>query len=295
MNHNLPNVAGKYFFNFPMKDFSFLKVGGCCDIFYVPSHIEDLVLFLQNAPKNLPIVCLGNCSNVIISDSGIDGCVVNLSGSRNRTQFFAKEVVVDAGLGLSNFIKQCIEKGVSCCELLFSIPGTIGGAIAMNAGVPGTEISHFLKSISCVDKAGKIINIAKKDLNMQYRKGNLPSDFIVLSATFEISSKPKAELAAVIKNIQKKRLATQPITEATCGSTFKNPPGQKAWQLISESGCLGLCVGGAAVSDMHCNFLINKGNAKAADFVELIEIIKEKVFLSTGILLEEEVIKIGRP
>ena len=294
MKYNLPNISGEYKLNFSLKELSFLKVGGACDVFYVPKDIDDLVFFLCNKPKNLNTICLGNFSNVLISDAGIDGCVIFLASAFDNIEFFEQEVVVGAGVKLNYFINQCVEKGISCCEHLFSIPASIGGAVFMNAGVPNFEISNVLKSVLCLDQNGKRVSLDKKDINMQYRKGNIPSDFIIISATFHTSKKNIDELEELTKKIRKKRLETQPITQATCGSTFKNPMGNSAWKLILESGCSGLSVGDAAVSDMHCNFLVNNGAASASDFVKLIDMIKEKVLQKTNILLEEEVVVIGK-
>lgn len=294
MQHRLPDIRGEYKFDFSLKELSFFKVGGNCDIFFVPKDENDLSDFLMNIPKELPIICLGNISNTLILDGGIEGCVINLIGSLNKIEFFEGCVKVGAGVILAKFIKECTKNDVSSCENLFCIPGTIGGAIIMNAGIPNFEISDVLISIDCVDMHGNKCTFKKDELNMSYRNGNIPKDLIITSATFKTSYKPEAELNAVIKEILSKRIKSQPIGKATCGSTFKNPEGLKAWQLIKDSGCGTLNVGDAIVSDVHCNFLINNGNAKASDFRKLIDTIKEKVFDKTGVLLQEEIITIGR-
>ncbi len=294
MQHRLPNVRGEYKFSFPLKDLSYFQVGGSCDVFYTPADEEDLCYFLMNKPEDLPITILGNISNTLVLDGGVEGCVINLMNSFNKIKFLEDKVKVGAGTMLPKFIRECVNNCVSSCEQLFCIPGTIGGAVAMNAGIPGFELSDVLISVDCLDMAGQSIQIARKDLDMRYRRGNLPKGLIITSAIFAASHNPQEDLESIIKEIAEKRRRTQPINQATCGSTFKNPTGHKAWELIKRVGCSSLSVGGAFVSDVHCNFLINKGNATANDFVKLIEIIKEKVHKETGVLLQEEIIIIGR-
>ncbi|MDR0942426.1 MAG: UDP-N-acetylmuramate dehydrogenase [Holosporales bacterium] len=290
---NLPVVRGNYSFDFPLKDVSFFGVGGFCDIVFYPKDESDLIFFLKNKPTDLKINMLGNMSNVLILDGGIRGCVVNLSKYMNKVKFLEETAAVDAGLSLSKFIKQCVEKSISSCEKLFCIPGTVGGAVAMNAGIPGFEISDVVESIGCVDLNGNKTLLSKDKLNMQYRNGNIPKGFVVTNAALKTSTLPKIELENSIKEIYTKRIKSQPIGQKTCGSTFKNPPGLKAWELIKEAGCDKLTIGNAAVSNIHCNFLVNLGNAKAADFVKLIQTIKDRVFEKTKIMLEEEIVILG--
>ncbi|MDR0744728.1 MAG: UDP-N-acetylmuramate dehydrogenase, partial [Holosporales bacterium] len=204
-------------------------------------------------------------------------------------------VKVDSGVLLPNFIKECMKVGISCLEQLYCIPGTIGGAVYVNAGIPSFEISDVLISIECIDKTnGTQVFLTRDNINMKYRNGNIHKNLIITSAKLKTSKADMADLKETIRKIQKKRFESQPIGMPTCGSTFKNPPGLKAWQLIKESNCDRLSVGGAAVSDKHCNFLINTGNATASDFYNLIQTIKEVVSKKTGILLEEEIIIIGK-
>lgn len=289
---NLPQIKDAYEFDFPLGDVSFFKVGGICDILFSPKNEEELIYFFQNKPENLNITILGNMSNILISDKGIRGCVIRLN-NLNNINFFEDHVEVHGGTLLSKFINQSAKLGLSCCEKLFCVPGSIGGALFMNAGIPNFEINDVLISIDTIDFQGIKKTFTKTDLKMQYRNGNIPKGLIITSAKLKTFPKNKDTISAEIKELHKKRLKTQPIGMPTCGSTFKNPKGHKAWQLIKESGCDKLFVGGARVSDVHCNFLINSGNAKASDFLELIETIKTKVFEKTGVMLQEEIIKIG--
>lgn len=290
---NLPIVDGIYEFKFPLYKLAFFKVGGSCDVLFTPADENDLVNFLSRKSADLPITILGNMSNVLISDAGIRGCVLRLSKLSNIT-FFDGYVEVGAGATLPRFINCCMKKEISCLEKLFCVPGSMGGAVSMNAGVPGFEVSAVLLSVSAVSIAdGKKQIFSREDLHVSYRNGGIPPGVVVTSAKLRTVAKSCDEIYAEIRDISERRKMTQPIGMPTCGSTFKNPPGRKAWQLIKEAGCDSLSVGGARVSEKHCNFLINSGNATAADFVELINKIKARVLAKTGILLQEEIRRMG--
>ncbi|MDR1476423.1 MAG: UDP-N-acetylmuramate dehydrogenase [Holosporales bacterium] len=289
----LPQIRGEYKFDFPLKRLSFIGTGGLCDLLFYPKDEEDLIYFLQNKPSNLPIICLGNFSNTLILDNGIRGCVINLSKFMTRTEPCEGYIRVDAGASLNSVIKLCIEYGISCCEKLFLIPGTIGGAIAMNAGIPEFEISDGLIDINCVNHEGKKFILNRSKIDMQYRKGNIPKNLIITSATLAIQREDKLILTSTIDNLSKKRMTSQPIGQQTLGSTFKNPAGLKAWKLIRKAGCENLKIGQASVSELHSNFLINSGDANSSDFLDLIRLIKDRVLISSGILLEEEINIIG--
>ena len=286
----LPEISkfGDCQYNFVLKNISFFRVGGPCKMNFSPFDETALSEFLKIYDSS--IICLGNLSNVLISDEGLNCCVVDLKKHFNKVIFNENFVDVGAGVSLSKFINYCVARGISCIEHLSCIPGTIGGAISMNAGIPDFEIADALVSITCVEKlTGKILTLDKRSLNMEYRNGKVPKDFIVISAKLQTTPQDKETLKNISQALIKKRKKTQPIGQKTCGSTFKNPPGQKAWQLIKESDCDKLSVGDAKVSEMHCNFLINSGNARSADFFKLIQEIKERVLKKTGFLLEEEI------
>ena len=290
MQHNLPKVRGTYKFNVPLKNMSAFKTGGLCDVFFIPQDKNDLIFFLKNKPHDLKIICLGNMSNVLIPDSGIRGCVVYLKNTFDNFEFKENISHVEAGVSLSKYIRVCVDNGISCLEKLYCIPGTIGGALKMNAGIPEFEIADVLESITITDYFGNVKILHKKDLNMTYRNGNIPENSIILSCTLKINIENKTLLNEYINNIKKKRTISQPIGKATCGSTFKNPSGKKAWELIKQSGCDELSVGGAKISDLHCNFIINENNASSKNIIDLINLVKLKVLNETGILLEEEIL-----
>lgn len=287
----LPEVKGQYYYNFDISKISFMKVGGICDVLYIPQDINDLIYFIQNKQKDIQVTIIGNLSNTIVTDDGIRGCCISLKNLNNitvRNNF----IEVECGITLNNFVKFCVSNNISCCEQLYVIPGTIGGALAMNAGVPSFEIKDVVQNIKLINiYNGNILEIDNS--NMKYRNGNLPKNYIAVSCILKTKYEDSNKLKQIIKDIIKKRIETQPINTNTCGSTFKNPQGYKAWQLIKESGCCGLRVGGARISDKHCNFIVNDGNAKSSDVIQLIKLIQDKVLSKTGILLEPEVKIIG--
>ena len=288
----LPEIKGQYFYNFDISKISFMKVGGTCDVLYIPYDINDLIYFIHNKQKDIPITIIGNLSNTIVTDNGIRGCCISLKNLNNVT-LLDNFVEVECGISINNFVRFCVNNNISCCEQLYVIPGTIGGALSMNAGTPSFEIKDIVRSIKLINiDNGNILEIDNS--NMLYRNGNLPKDHIAISCILQTKYEDSNKLKQIIKNIINKRIETQPINTNTCGSTFKNPQGYKAWQLIKESGCCGLKIGGARVSDKHCNFIVNDWNAKSNDVIQLIKLIQEKVFIKTGILLEPEVKIIGK-
>ena len=287
----LPKVNGQYFYNFDISKISFMRVGGMCDVLYVPQDVNDLIHFIKSKDKDIPVTIVGNLSNTIVTDKGLRGCCISLKNI-NNIKLLDNNIEVECGITINNFVKFCIKHNISCCEKLCVVPGTIGGALIMNAGIPSFEIKDIVESmtlLSTIDGSISQIN----DIKMTYRNGNISKDYIAVSCKLKIQYKDSNTIQSEVSNIIKKRLETQPINKNTCGSTFKNPPGYKAWQLIKEAGCCGLRIGGAIVSDKHCNFIINEGNATASDVINLINLIRNTVFNNTGVLLEKEVQIIG--
>jgi UDP-N-acetylmuramate dehydrogenase len=277
---------------FDLSKISFSRTGGKCSFFFTPVDEQDLINFLSNNPCVMNLYCLGNLSNVLVRDDGIEGCVLSLNSAFDSIEFMDGMVEVGAGVQLFRFINMCADFGISCCEELSGIPGTIGGSIFMNAGTPLFEICDVVVRIKLIDHFGNKFEVDKKDLRMEYRKGNIGSNVIICSAILRTKQFDRSLLNARIRNLLSAREKTQPIGERTCGSTFKNPIGMKAWKLIHESGCIGMRVGGASVSKKHCNFFINNGNATSADFLNLISAVRDRVFEKTGITLEPEIVVI---
>lgn len=285
----LPKVRGAYRENAKIKNW--FDVGGNAEILFRPQDIDDLQFFLQNCPKDIPINILGVGSNVIIQDAGITGVLINL------TSEFAKishqENIITTGTSalcssVASYSKNC---ALSNLEFLSSIPGSTGGAIAMNAGCYGSDISEVLIKVTAIDYDGNLIELKAEDFKFEYRKNNLSKNYIFLSASFACKNSTIELVSAKIAEFNNNRQNTQPVRVKTGGSTFKNPKNtyKKAWQLIDEIGYRGFKKGDAQISEKHCNFMINTNKAKAQDLLELGEEIKKKVKDKFHIDLEWEI------
>jgi UDP-N-acetylmuramate dehydrogenase len=298
MKYDLPQVSGEYRFDFPLAKTTWFGVGGNADIFYKPKDVKDLSDFLKNKPLNLDITILGVCSNLIIRDGGIKGCVIKLG--RNFSYINHKENIITAGCGTLDIhlAKYAAENELSGLEFFIGIPGTIGGALAMNAGAYGKEVKDCLVSAKAIDNKGNLIELKNSDFNFSYRKNDLPKDLIFVEASFICQRDNKDKIIEKMNFISQSRESSQPVRSKTGGSTFKNPDetiskGKKAWQLIDEAGLRGYIHGGAQFSEKHCNFLINIGDARANDLEELGELIRKRVYDNTGITLNWEIKIIG--
>ena len=298
--NNLPKLQNsQYIHNYSLKDKTFMKVGGQADLCLFPGTIEDLVLFLRQYEQKDKIYCCGNWSNVVVRDGGLE-LLLSLDNLCNEILFNKDEadsVTVGSSVLMMKFIQECVAKSISSCEQLYTIPGKIGGMIYMNAGIPGFEIKDVLLYITAIDKyTGEISTIKASELNMQYRRGNIPERLIILSGTFRTSHREQSAMMEHITKTREKRMKTQPITARTCGSTFKNPSNdtRSAWQLIREAGAHEIIIGGARMSEMHSNFLVNDGTATASDVISLISRVQDLVLKKTGLMLEPEIKIIGR-
>jgi len=294
----LPKIRGQYQENAALARSTWFKVGGPAEVLFTPADTADLSNFLSNKPSSLDLNILGLCSNVIIRDKGISGCVVKLGQGFKR--FGVEECLIKAGCGLSNhhLVASLLDHGLTGLEFLSGIPGSVGGAVVMNAGCYGYELGDFLISVEAVDKkTGKIYQIPAKDLSLGYRHNGLANDFVFTEATFLLKSEPNQDkIRSKINEIAAMKLTSQPVREKTGGSTFKNPKASsyKAWELIDKAGLLGHSIGGARVSEKHTNFLINSGNASAQNLEDLGELIITKVKELFNVTLEWEIKRIGR-
>ncbi|MCX7338478.1 MAG: UDP-N-acetylmuramate dehydrogenase [Alphaproteobacteria bacterium] len=291
-------IRDQYLLNYPLAKVTWFQVGGPADFFYKPQSVDDLSCFLKNKPADLPVFCIGAGSNILVRDGGIRGFVIRLGGAFSAIEFDGDVVIAGAGCLDRTLAMQCMEKSLGGLEFLVSIPGTIGGAVAMNAGAYGTEIKDILEWAEIMDEQGAIHRVSAAEIPMGYRHGNLPDRSIVIRAAFRGARKPKDEILRLVNDFLQKREETQPTRGRTGGSTFKNPGdhngGQKkAWELIDQAGCRGLTLGGAQISEKHCNFLLNLGNATAADIETLGETVRSRVLDVTGVSLEWEVIRLG--
>jgi UDP-N-acetylmuramate dehydrogenase len=289
----LPKIRGEYRLDFPLNKSNWFQVGGRADVLFKPADAEDLIYFFQNIDNSIPITILGVGSNIIIRDAGIEGVVIKLGRKFTDIKRNGTEITVGAACLNHNFANFCADNGLTGLEFLIGIPGSIGGGIAMNAGSYGSEFKDFLKQVKAVDYSGNIHIIPKQDMGFKYR-GNNKQKLIFLEATFELSHNEPDAIRARMAEITKKREETQPIRERTGGSTFANPPGCSAWKLIDEAGLRGFKIGGALMSEKHCNFMINDGTATAGDLENLGDYIRQKVSNTKGISLEWEIKRIGR-
>ena len=292
--NKIPNVKGIVKRNYTLSNNTWFRVGGKAEIFFIPKDIEDLVTLLKNLNKNIPIKVLGAGSNTLVRDGGVSGVTIKLDKSFSKLTYLDNQkIYVEAGLNCTKLARETAKNNLGGLEFLSGIPGTVGGAIKMNAGAYGSETSNFLDEITVVNREGKVKSYFKKDLKMSYRKSSLKKNEIVVSAIFKCKKENKISITKKIKGFNEKRIKTQPVKFKTSGSTFKNPLKCKAWKLIKDSGCENLSKGGAIVSSLHSNFIINQGIAKAIDVEDLGKEIIEKVFTKFGIKLDWEVKIIG--
>ena len=291
MNENLidklPKIQGVYRQNCKIK--TWFDVGGNAEIVFKPANIDDLKFFLKNISKKIAINIIGAGSNVIISDDGVKGVVIKLDSSFAKINHQDNILNVGSAMLCGNVALYCKNNGLSNLEFLTGIPGSVGGALAMNAGCYGSDISQFLISAKAINYQGDILKIDNKDFGFFYRGNKIAKKFIFLEASFSVEKSSSENVLQKIIQFQTQREITQPIRAKTGGSTFKNPLNLKAWELIDKSGCRGLTIGDAQVSTKHCNFLINKGNAKASDLISLGYKVQRKVKEICKIDLEWEI------
>ena len=280
-------------FDYNLKKRTWFNIGGKTKIFYKAENLKELVNFLKKINNEEKIFILGAGSNTLITDNFFDGIVIKLGNTFNNITLLGEDVII-AGSGvldkaLSDF---AIDNGLGGFEFLSGIPGTVGGGIKMNAGCFGSEFKDILISIQAIDKLGNIITIPKKDINFEYRNNNLSDDLIFLSASFKGIKAQIKDIKNKTLRIRKEKEKNQPTRIKTSGSTFKNPISQtnkKVWELIKESVPLNQNFGDACISEKHCNFFVNKGNATFKDMCDLINFVAENVYKKTGIKLEKEI------
>lgn len=290
----LPKVKGKYMTNVMMSKHTWFGVGGPAETMFIPHDIKDLQNFLINKPKGMPLCIIGGGSNLLVRDGGILGIVIKLDSPYFKQYKIEEDkITLFAGFKNVDLKKILLEKEIGGLEFLCSIPGTIGGAIRTNAGCFGSSISDVLLELNIINKFGEIRTVPAEDLNLSYRSSFFPDDWIVASVVLKTKKGNREEIAKTLEDHKNYRIQSQPYNQKTAGSTFKNPEGLSAWELIKKSDCSDLQIGGAKVSDKHCNFLINTGNATAKDIETLGETIIKKVFKKTSITLEWEVRKLG--
>ena len=296
----LPPVRGRYTENVSLAGITWFRVGGPAEVMFRPLDADDLARFLADRPADVPVTVIGVGSNLLVRDGGVSGVVIRLG--RGFVHIAADGETVTAGAGAldANVAMTALGANLTGLEFLSGIPGTIGGALRMNAGAYGRETRDVVIDARAVDGAGGFHELGLADLGFAYRRSEVPEDWILVSARLRGTPGNPADIRKRMDEIREAREDSQPVRGRTGGSTFANPPaavsgGAKAWQLIDRAGCRGLTIGGAKVSEKHCNFLINTGEARAADLEALGEEVRRRVFEETGVRLEWEIRRIGVP
>ncbi|MBS0331133.1 MAG: UDP-N-acetylmuramate dehydrogenase [Proteobacteria bacterium] len=299
---HLPEVRGKLLRDEPLGPFTWFRVGGPADVLFLPQDEADLAGFLKGLDRAVPVTVLGVGSNTLVRDGGVEGVVIRLGRGFNEVRVL-DAVSITAGAAVPDAVlaRQAAKAGIAGLEFYAGIPGTVGGAVVMNAGCYGSETCNVLATATVMNRKGEVSVIGDADLAYTYRHSALQgSDLIVLGAVFEGMADDPAAIAARMDEITARREQTQPIREKTGGSTFKNPPGHSSWKLVDEAGWRGKPFslsgrgGGAMFSPLHSNFLINTGDATAADLEALGEAVRADVRARTGVELEWEIKRIGR-
>ena len=289
------NISGKISYNESLSKHSWFNLGGPAQVIFRPKNLQDLSLFLKNIKDIDRIRVLGAGSNTLVRDGGFDGIIIKFGKSFSHTTLLENDKIIAGASCLdSNISNFALNNSLMGFEFLSCIPGTIGGGIRMNSGCYGEDISKILLSVQAMDFNGNIKIIYSSDIKFFYRGSNLENDLIFISATFKGEIGDVSNIKKKMNNLIERKKADQPSKIKTCGSTFKNPEKNKAWKLIKDSGCSGMKIGDAHISEKHCNFFVNKGNAKSEDLENLINNVKKKVFDKTGVNLELELQIIGR-
>jgi UDP-N-acetylmuramate dehydrogenase len=292
----MPGLRGRLLANQPLAELTWFRVGGPAQALFMPEDEGDLAYFLRTLPGDVPVVVVGLGSNLIVRDGGVAGVVVRLGRGFGEVKIEdGARIRAGAAVPDVKISRAAQEAAIAGLAFFRGIPGAIGGALRMNGGAYGRETSDVLVEARGVDRTGTVRVFANSDLHYAYRHCGAPDDVIFTAALFQGAPGDPAAIAAEMGRITESREATQPIKSRTGGSTFKNPPGRKAWQLIDAAGCRGLRIGAAQVSEMHCNFLINLGGATAAEIEALGETVRRRVKDGSGVELEWEIKRIGVP
>ena len=277
--------------NEPLAKYSSFRTGGKAANIIFPESTEEFVTALRENPG---AAVLGNLSNTLVLDGGIDGTVI-ITTKLNSVSVNGNTVTAAAGASLTSVAVAARDASLAGCEFLYGIPGTVGGGVFMNAGAYGGEIADIIENAVVFTPDGKVTTLSKDDLDLGYRTSKLQSTrYILLSAAFSLQSGNKEVISSAIDDLMNRRMTTQPLDKPSCGSTFKRPAGNFAGKLISDCGLKGMSVGGAQVSEKHAGFIVNSGGATSRDILDLVHLVKKTVFEKTGVLLEEEIRIIGR-
>jgi UDP-N-acetylmuramate dehydrogenase len=291
----LPDIRGRIAKDAALAPITWFRVGGPAEFLVRPADAEDLCALMRQLPLEMPVTVIGAASNLIVRDGGIQGVVVKLARGFGDIVVEPDGIIAGAAALDVTVAEQAAASCLSGLEFLSGIPGTIGGAVAMNAGAYGGEIAAVLDWAELVTRAGDVVRVNPVELGLSYRHADLPPDAVVVRARLRAQPGDATAIAARMQEIKARREATQPVRARTGGSTFANPPGMKAWELIDAAGCRGLRRRNAQVSELHCNFLLNNGDATAGDLEALGEDVRARVERSSGVKLRWEIKRIGVP
>lgn len=289
----LPPVRGTYTQGAPLKDLVWFRAGGPAEILFRPADLDDLKTFMFAKPADVRVGVIGVGSNLLVRDGGIPGVTIRLSSAFGKISVEGTRVRAGAAALDSAVARVAADAGITGLEFLRGVPGTIGGALRMNAGCYGREVKDIFVEAMAIDGKGEFRTLTREAMDFTYRHTGASDDFVFVEAVFEGERGDPSKIRARMEDLVRQRESTQPVRTKTGGSTFRNPPGHKAWQLIDQAGCRGLKRGAAQVSEMHCNFLINTHDAKAADLEALGEEVRARVKAKSGIMLEWEIKRMG--
>jgi UDP-N-acetylmuramate dehydrogenase len=289
----MPELRGRALTNQPLAELTWFRVGGPAQLLFMPDDEADLAYFLGRLPEEFAVTVIGLGSNLIVRDGGVSGVVVRLGRGFNAIAVDGTRIRTGVAVPDVKIARAAQEAGIAGLSFMRGIPGAIGGALRMNGGAYGRETKDVLVEARAVDRRGRVHALSNAEMHYAYRHCGAPDDYIFTEALLAGERGDPKLIAAEMEKITEARESTQPVKSRTGGSTFKNPPDRKAWQLIDAAGCRGLTNGGAQVSEMHCNFLINRGSATAADIEDLGELVRRRVEEHSGVKLEWEIARIG--
>ncbi|MZR32482.1 UDP-N-acetylmuramate dehydrogenase [Sneathiella sp. DP05] len=289
----MPSVRGRLRENVDLSKVTWFQVGGPVDVLFKPEDEADLEEFLKNLPRDISVYVIGVGSNLLVRDAGMRGVVIRLGRHFAKMNHDGDKLIVGAGALDGHVARFAADAGLEGAEFLSGIPGGIGGALRMNAGAYGADISDIFLSAVAYDREGNRHELNLKDMGFSYRHTDIPNDWIFTQAIFRLAPGDRKEILNRMADISRNREESQPIRSRTGGSTFANPPGKKAWELIDDVGGRGLTIGDAMVSEKHCNFLINKGTARASDLEAVGEELRRRVFVKHDTLLRWEIVRLG--
>lgn len=289
---DLPEVSGELLFDANLDKFSYFGVGGKADVLFIPSDADDLISFFRKKNRDIPVTVIGAGSNLLIRDGGVRGVVIKLGTWFDR--LFVNGDIIEAGAAnaLPKVANKAADSGIAGLEFMAGIPGTIGGGILMNAGCFDSSFEDVFLEAEAIDYNGVIHWLTKDKVSFMYRATSI-KDLIITRVWLRGEKTDSATVAKNMHALLQKRKGSQQVMHRSCGSAFKNPEGYKAWQLIDHAGCRGMKIGGAMVSDIHCNFIVNIGDATATEIEDLGEEVRRRVHNDSGIMLEWEIVRIG--